>query len=76
VRSQAQDTTAIAVDLLPRHALAVGGKRTVYVRDEDAELWARAEAYARARRLPMSALIMTALEAYLSGDGTDRDRPF
>lgn len=40
-------------------------RKSIYVREEDAELWARAEAYARARRLPMSALIMSALEAYL-----------
>jgi hypothetical protein len=41
------------------------GKKTIYVRVEDQDLWQRAEAYAKARRLPMSGLIMTALEKYL-----------
>lgn len=41
-------------------------KKTVYVREEDARLWARAESYARARRMPMSGLLMAALEEYLA----------
>jgi hypothetical protein len=40
-------------------------RKQIYVREEDAALWQRAEAYAKARRLPMSALIMNALERYL-----------
>jgi len=40
----------------------------------DAELWARAEQYARARRLTMSALVMTVLEAYLDDQGDDDAR--
>ena len=44
----------------------MGKQVSVYIRDEDAELWARAEAYAKARRLPMSALVMTALERFLA----------
>jgi hypothetical protein len=40
--------------------------KAVYVRDEDVELWERAERYAKARRLTMSALVLTALEAYLA----------
>jgi hypothetical protein len=43
----------------------VGTTKAIYVRDRDAELWERAEAYAAARRLPMSSLVMNALEAYL-----------
>jgi hypothetical protein len=43
----------------------MGKQVSVYVRDEDLEVWERAERYARARRLPMSALVMTALERYL-----------
>lgn len=50
------------------------GKKTVYVRTEDAELWARAEAYARAHRMPMSGLIMVALEAYLDRPARDDSR--
>jgi hypothetical protein len=45
--------------------------RNVYVRDADLALWARAEQFARDRRLTMSALIMTALEVYLA----ERDEP-
>jgi hypothetical protein len=44
----------------------MGMHKAVYVRDEDVELWARAEAYAKARRMPVSGLVMAALEAYLA----------
>ena len=44
----------------------MGIAKAVYVRDEDVELWARAERYAKARRMPISGLVMTALEAYLA----------
>jgi hypothetical protein len=47
----------------------VGRQVSVYVRDEDADLWAQAEQYARMRRLSMSALVLTALEQYLAGRG-------
>ncbi|HEX2362888.1 MAG TPA: hypothetical protein VHI11_12515 [Jiangellaceae bacterium] len=43
----------------------MGKQVSVYVRDEDAELWQRAERYARARRMPVSGLVMAALEQYL-----------
>jgi hypothetical protein len=43
----------------------MGTTKAIYVRDDDADLWERAERYAKARRLPMSALIMNALEQYL-----------
>lgn len=39
--------------------------RTIFVRDEDMELWERATQFASAHRWSMSALIMTALEAYI-----------
>ena len=52
----------------------VGRQVSVYVRDADSELWARAERYARRRRLPMSALVMAALEAYLDDQGDDDAR--
>jgi hypothetical protein len=48
----------------------MGKQISVYVRDEDADLWARAERYAKARRMPVSGLVMAALEAYL-GDVDD-----
>lgn len=44
----------------------MGVAKAIYVRDADLELWERAEAWARARRLPMSALVMTALEHYMA----------
>lgn len=44
------------------------GQRSIYVRAEDEDLWERALAYAKARRIPMSALIMSALEAYLADE--------
>jgi hypothetical protein len=47
----------------------MGKQVSVYVRDEDLDLWERAERYARKRRLAVSALIMTALEHYLAADG-------
>jgi hypothetical protein len=43
----------------------MGTTKAIYIRDDDADLWARAETYAKARRLPMSALVMNALERYL-----------
>jgi hypothetical protein len=46
----------------------VGGAKTIYVREADADVWQKAEQYARARRLSMSALVLTALEAYLGED--------
>jgi hypothetical protein len=50
----------------------MGKQVSVYVRDEDLDVWERAERYARARRLPMSALVMTALERYLA---TEDEKP-
>ncbi|REF37672.1 hypothetical protein [Thermasporomyces composti] len=51
-----------------------GEQKTIYVRASDVDLWRRAESYARARRLTMSALIMTALEAYLDQQQGASDR--
>ncbi|NED99312.1 hypothetical protein [Phytoactinopolyspora halotolerans] len=47
----------------------MGVQKAVYVREEDVQLWRRAEAYAKARRLSMSALVMTALEQFLADAG-------
>jgi hypothetical protein len=49
----------------------MGMHKAVYVRDADAALWARAEAYARARRMPVSGLVMAAIEAFLDAHGDD-----
>jgi hypothetical protein len=44
----------------------MGKATTVYVRDSDLSLWQRAERYAREHRMPMSGLIMLAIERYLA----------
>lgn len=41
----------------------------MYVREEDLALWERAERYARERRMPVSGLVMAALERYLAEQG-------
>lgn len=38
--------------------------KTIYVRSEDLELWDWAVSYARSQRMPVSGLIMNALQAY------------
>lgn len=45
----------------------------MYIRDEEVALWDRAVAFARARRLTMSALILSALEEFLARHGKDKD---
>ena len=40
----------------------MGKPKTIYIRDEDFELWDRAQELAKARRMNMSALILHALE--------------
>jgi hypothetical protein len=44
----------------------VGRQVSIYVRAQDLPLWERAEQYARARRMPVSGLVMAALERYLA----------
>jgi hypothetical protein len=42
------------------------GKATaIYVRESDLPLWERVERYARERRMPISGLVMLAVEEYL-----------
>jgi hypothetical protein len=59
-------------DLAMSHAVVMGIAKAVYVRDEDVDLWARAERYAKARRMPVSGLVMAALEAYLADVDDER----
>jgi hypothetical protein len=40
------------------------GDKVIYVRDDDAELWEWAVTYARSNRMPVSGLVMNALQAY------------
>jgi hypothetical protein len=40
------------------------GDKVIYVRAEDEPLWEWAVAYARAHRMPVSGLILNALQAY------------
>ncbi|WP_158299890.1 hypothetical protein [Glycomyces paridis] len=44
----------------------MGKQVSIYIRADDLELWRRAEAYARERRMPTSGLVMLALERYLA----------
>jgi hypothetical protein len=46
----------------------VGKQQSIYVRADDLELWRRAEAYARERRMTASGLVMLALERYLDAE--------
>lgn len=52
-------------------------QKTIYVREEDVELWEHAVAYAKARRLPVSSLLMNALQEYFErrGDRQPDDAP-
>lgn len=59
------DYAKICEDLHRSHDDFMGKAKAVYVRDQDVELWERAERYARSQRLTMSALVLTALEQYL-----------
>jgi hypothetical protein len=47
----------------------MGRQTTIYVREDDLPLWERAERYARAHRMPVSGLVMAALERYLEQQG-------
>lgn len=47
----------------------------MYVRDDDLDLWERAERYARRNRMPVSGLIMAALEAFLAGQDPPQAKP-
>jgi predicted transcriptional regulator len=51
----------------------VGRQVAIYVRADDLELWRRAEAYARQRRMPTSGLVMLALERYLDAEDAAAD---
>lgn len=52
----------------------MGEAKAVYVRDADRELWARAERYAQARRMPVSGLVMLALEEFLARHDGEQPR--
>jgi hypothetical protein len=49
----------------------VGKHKSIYVRAEDLELWQRAEAYARERRMTASGLVMMAIERYLDAEDSE-----
>lgn len=54
----------------------MGKQVSIYVRDEDLALYERAEEHARKRRMPMSGLVMAALEEYLARHGGRPEDPF
>lgn len=43
----------------------MGKAVAVYVREEDLPLWERAERYARERRMPVSGVVLLAVERFL-----------
>jgi hypothetical protein len=43
----------------------------IYIRADDEDLWRRVEAFARKRRMPVSGVVMLAVERYLA----EEDRP-
>ena len=47
----------------------MGRSVNLYVRDADLELWERVEDHARRRRMPVSGLVLSALEEYLARHG-------
>lgn len=49
----------------------VGKQVSIYIRASDLDLWRRVEAYAAEHRMPVSGLVLAALEQYL----TRPDRP-
>lgn len=51
----------------------MGKQVSIYIRDDDLELWERAERYARKNRMPASGLVMAAVEAYLATH--DKEEP-
>lgn len=52
-------------DLHSKIFIEMGKATAVYVKDSDMQLWERAEEYARKHRMPMSGLVMLALERFL-----------
>jgi hypothetical protein len=49
--------------------VCMGQYKSLYVNDDELEVLAQAEAYAKAHRMKFSGLVMAALEAYLAGHG-------
>jgi hypothetical protein len=52
----------------------VGRQQSIYVRADDLDLWRRAEAFARERRMTASGLVMLALERYLDAEAPEPDK--
>ena len=44
------------------------GTRARHTSDDDVELWERAERYAKSRRMPVSGLVMAALEQFVGDE--------
>ena len=53
----------------------MGKQVSIYIRDEDLSLWERVEEYARRHRMPVSGLVMTAVEGYLADHTEDDTSP-
>jgi hypothetical protein len=70
--SRLHRSVQVCIDLIVSKVSDQRGKqKSIYVRAEDLELWRRAEAYARERRMTASGLVMAALERYLSAEDAE-----
>jgi hypothetical protein len=49
----------------------MGRAVNIYIRDEELALWERVEAYARKRRMPLSGLVLEAMEEHLARHAED-----
>lgn len=53
--------------------IVMGRATAIYIREDDQELWERVVAYARTRRMPVSGLVMLALERFLAEEEHEDD---
>lgn len=49
-----------------QNVVEMGKATAIYIREGDLPLWERVERYARERRMPVSGLVMLAVEEYLA----------
>lgn len=70
--SRLHGSVQVCTDLIVSVVSNERGKQvSIYVRADDLELWQRAEAYARERRMSASGLVMLALERYLDAEDSE-----
>jgi hypothetical protein len=69
--SRLHRSVQVCIDLIVSKVSNRGKQHSIYVRAEDLELWRRAEAFARERRMTASGLVMAALERYLNAEDAE-----